>query len=610
MLVLVCAAVVLAPLLIVPHWSFYFDTAPKAAVLLAAASLLQFGIARMERGFSALWRDRLGRWYLLLSIAQTASLLLSALCGADPVLSLFGSGWHRFGVVEQCSILTLACCTAALIAENPRNLAVLLRSLCIPTIVIAAYSLLQYSGVDPLVNPSLYTIFMGPFLVIRPPSTLGHAAHLANFMVGIAGCSIAWLGESRSRGGKALAILCAFLAAVAVLISGTRSGIVGLGVMGILLLIGLRSRLTRGHLAIAAALLLPLGLFCISPAGRGVRDRTEAWMRTDLTGGPRRLLWRDTIAMARARLVKGYGSEMFSGEFPRVVSTELARAYPESYFESSHNLFLDLLIAQGLCGPLLQIGMFAAAFVGAARRRFDVFAVAMLSALAGLVAAEQFVHSVLPTQLILALIPAILVGRALRASEELSRPRGRRMLAAAGLPVSAIFAVTAANVAIVDSGWASVKRALERHDPAAAVLTAARTRSFGPRESGAELWYSRALLDATRESTDSAVRARAWGDAVSAATQGSATYDNRANALFNVAALHWTAGEMEQADAATRAALLCAPNWYKPHWLMAEILHARGQTGEAATEFRRAEFLAGPHEPDLEEASRRILFAH
>jgi hypothetical protein len=95
------------------------------------------------------------------------------------------------------------------------------------------------------------------------------------------------------------------------------------------------------------------------------------WSSEDALGGARLFLWRDSLRMSTEHLGLGYGPETFAREFPRHLSLELARAFPDFYHESPHNIFLDALLSKGLIGmiPLLAlclIGMTARDWLGGA----------------------------------------------------------------------------------------------------------------------------------------------------------------------------------------------------------------------------------------------------
>ena len=44
---------------------------------------------------------------------------------------------------------------------------------------------------------------------------------------------------------------------------------------------------------------------------------------------------------------------------------------------------------------------------------------------------------------------------------------------------------------------------------------------------------------------------------------------------------------MVRAGISLRSAIECAPNWFKPHWLLAEVLRAGGRMEEARADLRR-----------------------
>ena len=66
--------------------------------------------------------------------------------------------------------------------------------------------------------------------------------------------------------------------------------------------------------------------------------------------------------MALQRWWVGTGIETFSSNFPRFQSRELARAYPDFYHESPHNMFLDAFGAQGVLGLAALAGLNALGF--------------------------------------------------------------------------------------------------------------------------------------------------------------------------------------------------------------------------------------------------------
>src|SRR5207245_2040087 len=116
-------------------------------------------------------------------------------------------------------------------------------------------------------------------------------------------------------------------------------------------------------------LLASLIAFYYSPLGAQLRARMR-WSREDVRGGARLLLWRDSLRMALERPLLGYGPETFPTEFPRFQSAELARAFPDFYHESPHNVFLDALTSQGFPGLVILAGIAALGLYAATAARF------------------------------------------------------------------------------------------------------------------------------------------------------------------------------------------------------------------------------------------------
>src|SRR5205085_296548 len=93
------------------------------------------------------------------------------------------------------------------------------------------------------------------------------------------------------------------------------------------------------------------------------------------------------------RPLAGFGPEIFATEFPRYESTELARAYPDFYHESPHNIFLDALTRSGVAGLFLLLGFCGLAIWKAKWRVRPELAAAFVASLV----CQQFVVFVVPT---------------------------------------------------------------------------------------------------------------------------------------------------------------------------------------------------------------------
>jgi O-antigen ligase len=345
-----------------------------------------------------------------------------------------------------------------------------------------------------------------------------------------------------------------------------------------------------------------------TPVGARFRDRVGVWLHSDAKGGPRLLVWRDSLAMARDHLLAGTGPEMFAAEFPKYQSVALAQAYPDNYHESPHNIFLEALLSQGVAG--LAIFLLICALGIRTSFQWQVSTPMTTSLCAGLVAllaSQQFTGFVLPTIVLFYLTVAVLVSSSSKpipsngASHSLTR--AVRLVA---VPLGALFLVIGVQGMYLDSRWASIRTALQRHEPGAAVAAYTMVRGLYPPEAGADLWFSRALAGAAQNTADPSLRKAGWTSATEAAIRAVTASPDPSNALYNLAALTLLQGDNQKSEVTVREAVVAAPRWYKPHWLLAEILLARGNRQDAEHEILVALDLGAHNNADVQDTVTRI----
>ena len=76
MSLLLALIVALVPLIMAPGVFLYFETIPKAAVILIAAGVLLWNLKKFEPGLAGLSESRLGRLLIFGFAAQTVSLVV------------------------------------------------------------------------------------------------------------------------------------------------------------------------------------------------------------------------------------------------------------------------------------------------------------------------------------------------------------------------------------------------------------------------------------------------------------------------------------------------------------------------------------------------------
>jgi O-antigen ligase len=596
------------PVVIAPGLLFYFDVTPKLLFLLIGAAVAL-----------VLWRgdlpmgSRRNRVFLWLLLLEGASLAISTALSTHPALSLNGGNWRRFGLVTQLAVLIFATLVAADCASGSERVRTYLKAIVVGGIPVGIYAVMQYFGWDPWLPKGSYHV--GD--IVRPPSTLGHADYLGTYLVFVVfACVGLFRGNqtparnhaddmSSSPGrpidnrpqvsnlphiGRTRAANCwqwvagvtAALACAAIVMSGTRAALLGLvgGAVVILVLRGpgrpIDNRPQVSNLphikwwAIGTAAVVGLGcVFYFSPAGKAIRNRVH-WIAEEPLGGARPLLWRDSLAMSVNHLAFGYGPETFITEFPRHESVDLARAFPEFLHESPHNIFLDALISQGIPGLLVLAGLCVWG-VFAARK-----SPALGAALAGGITAQLFTSFVLPTAVFFFLTLALLVQPG-----PTRRIPVLRLAACFGAVILAVYAV---RFIVADHALAGASASLDRGDLQNSISEYGRSVQWALPGSSADLYYSRRLADFVHKTSDFRIKAQALRAAYTAALNATHTSEERSNAWYNLAGFLATTDSPADVERSLRESIAAAPNWYKPHWVLAQLYLVQKRLDDAQRE--------------------------
>jgi tetratricopeptide (TPR) repeat protein len=374
--------------------------------------------------------------------------------------------------------------------------------------------------------------------------------------------------------------------------------VAGAALLMLLLALWRGVRITRGVTAIAGLVVAAAVVFYLSPAGMKLRARVH-WSLQDPAGGARLWLWRDTLRMAASRWPAGYGPETFISIFALVQSAELAKSYPDFYHESPHNIFLDALAAQGVPGMLALAALSVVGFAAAWRVRGSEPAVtsALAGGLAAMTISEQFTSFMLPTALAYYLLAAMLVSLTCRVALK-PRPSGRRWPAiAAAVALAGLLAAFAVRLIVAESALAALRRDLDAGLVSAATIDYARFENWRKPGGSADLWYSRRLVQLAGNRTDVTTRIEALQQAARAALRATETAEDPFNAYYNVAEFYASRNDFARTEQSLRDAISRAPNWFKPHWMLAQVFEAGGRLPEAETEAAQGVALdGGKHE--------------
>lgn len=587
-----------------PGLSFYFDVTPRAVALLVAAAGACVWATFHAREVSSVWTSRSGRWNVWLTVAAVAGIAVSAFSSPMGSLAFEGSVWRRSGAEMQIAAL-LAALLVSIASRREGTRTAVLRGICAAGILSAAYGIAQYFGWDPFQDSSTYRFGEGEYQIIRPPGPFGHSNYLAAFLLWPAMIGVGLWREERARGGSrvwgaATVIPCIF----AIVLCGSRGALIGLAV-GVALLLPIARPSTR-VLTAAAVIAIPIAaMFYYSPAGGALRARVF-WASEDIAGGSRMLVWRDSLAMIAARPLVGYGPDTFGAAFPPFQSAELARAYPEFYHESPHNMFLDALTSEGIGGGLWLLAWIALGTLAGSRALkgpHRAMAGGLLAALAATIAAHQFAVFVIPTGFLFLLGVGLLVS--LEPAEPGSNPRSLPRVAMA-VPVAAalLFLLAAWRLGSADVRIAQVRALLDQNniEGAAKEWLIARNMSLG-----SDLYFARRWMSLAWASGPALQRLQVSQMALDAAQAATQTHEQVHNAWYNLAILEAAANNTSAVESSLRSAIAAAPTWYKPHWTLARFLTLSGRPVEAHAEARKALELNARHDAEVTETMGEIL---
>jgi O-antigen ligase len=588
---IVAAVLALVPMVVAPGVLLYFDVTPKVIVLILSAALLLAFCNPLGAGTGK--GSRTCRAVEICLGVQLLSLILSTFVSVDPTLSVTGGAWRRSGLITQAATLVWCVMLCRELTQSKRSRIVLLRALTIGAIGVALAGLIQY-GVW-----SFHSGPIQPWQAQRPYGTMGHPVYFANFLLAPALLCVGTAIEETSVVWKRLAGAGGLLAGLAVVLSGTRSSIIGLLVGWALFAVWAGRQYWRRYVPLLLAGIALFAVFALLPAGYLWRSRVQHWFQ-DAQGGPRLWLWRDTAGMIARRPWFGYGPDTFAQYFPRYESADFARAYPDFYHESPHNMFLDVTVSQGVLGLIAALALIGIALhcCWKYRRTQRLWPAAMLGALAAELVAHQFACFMAPTAMIFyfaALLPVSLDpgGGAL----EPPTP-GPRWLLYGQRVAGVILTLFAIELLGADRALGRVARDLRSASVESAVADYHAALQWSPPGFGSDLWYSRSLLlVAERQGKLPAV----LKDAEEAAKRATETAEDRHNAYYHSALIYAGQYDFAHAETELRNAIAWDPVWFKPYWLLAQVLAAGKRLPEALQCAEQAAYLSGGRKPEVDQ---------
>jgi len=108
------------------------------------------------------------------------------------------------------------------------------------------------------------------------------------------------------------------------------------------------------------------------------------------------------------------------------------------------------------------------------------------------------------------------------------------------------------------------------------------------------------------QSQDFATQLQARQQAMEAGIRASGSAEDRQNAWYNLAALFAAENNVAATERSLRNAIAWAPNWFKPHWSLAQLLDMTNRHAEALLEAQSAVERDGGRDPEVGETLRKL----
>jgi hypothetical protein len=234
----------------------------------------------------------------------------------------------------------------------------------------------------------------------------------------------------------------------------------------------------------------------------------------------------------------------------------------------------------------------------------------MAGALAAAVVSQQFTVFTIPTALVFYITVAMACGASHDPIDDAaaeSRWTGWTWRAATvALPLALALIYFAIRLAGADRALELSRRAIASGDAGRAAAEYAVYEGRRLPGTAADLWYSRALIDLAGKAANPLVRFQALTQSGAAAMRATHTSEEPFNAWYNASALAASQNDAAGTERCLRAAISAHPNWFKPHWTLAQVLRLESRWDDAAAEAVLAADLDSGKHPEVARTAEEI----
>jgi len=302
--------------------------------------------------------------------------LAAAIFGYDFYRS-FWSDFERMEGVVSLIYLAIYLFLLQIFLKEKSDWLFYIRLILISSVLVSLYGLAQKFNILPVFEAGIG----------RVTSTIGNAAFLAGYLLIAVGLGIYYYFNEARKNYKYLTLAATALNLIVLLLTSTRGAILGLAIGALVFLIlnaiFLSGKVRKISLIILLAVALTLGAFYFfrsNFAGSKIEfvNRMSTISLSDATVKNRLTVWNMALKDFKFHPVLGIGMENFEVIYNKYYRPDIS----ENWFDRTHNVYLDQLMAGGVFGLAAYLAILLYLFYWLFKnRREDYYKFAVLSSM-------------------------------------------------------------------------------------------------------------------------------------------------------------------------------------------------------------------------------------
>ena len=314
-------------------------------------------------------------------------LLLADIFGVDPFRSIWSNFERMEGFVGHIHLFAYFIVLSAML-RTVSEYGTMFKALIASNIAVLVFGLGQLLGANGYIFSQLLPSVAAKFSAVFPihmsenrlDATLGNSAYFAIYcLMFIFILALRWSGEKEGKKTWLYPTLI-ILNLIALFYTGTRGTQIGLLVGGFMTL-GLIAAVEKGKTrkvlvgAIIAVVVVLGSVFAFKDSSFIQSSPTLARFAsispTDLTGMSRLSIWKISYEAFKEKPILGYGQDNFSYIYASKFNPEKMWNL-ESWYDRSHNVFFDWLVAAGALGLISYLSLYVIALRLMWRKKSDM----------------------------------------------------------------------------------------------------------------------------------------------------------------------------------------------------------------------------------------------